>query len=45
MTFGLDGDEVADKGVWMSIWVDDVDAIHQHWCASRRARLQNQPGD
>jgi catechol 2,3-dioxygenase-like lactoylglutathione lyase family enzyme len=20
----------ADKGVWMSIWVDDVDAIHQH---------------
>src|SRR3954451_2415848 len=20
----------ADKGVWMSIWVEDVDAIHQH---------------
>jgi catechol 2,3-dioxygenase-like lactoylglutathione lyase family enzyme len=22
--------EAADKGVWISIWVDDVDAIHQH---------------
>src|ERR1051325_7153309 len=22
--------ESADKGVWMSIWVDDVDAIHEH---------------
>jgi len=30
MTFGPDGDETADKGVWMSIWVDDVDAIHRH---------------
>ena len=30
MTFGPDGDEVADKGVWMSIWVDDVDSIYQH---------------
>ena len=25
--------EVADKGVWMSIWVDDVDAIHAHCLA------------
>jgi len=30
MTFGPDGDETADKGVWMSIWVDDVDAVHEH---------------
>ena len=29
-TFGPDGDEIGDKGAWMSIWVDDVDAIHQH---------------
>jgi catechol 2,3-dioxygenase-like lactoylglutathione lyase family enzyme len=29
MTFGPDGDETGDKGVWMSIWVDDVDAIHR----------------
>ncbi|MBA3342409.1 MAG: bleomycin resistance family protein [Gemmatimonadaceae bacterium] len=29
MTFGPDGDETADKGVWMSIWVDDVDAVYK----------------
>lgn len=29
MTFGPDGDESGDKGVWMSIWVDDVDSIYQ----------------
>jgi hypothetical protein len=29
MTFGPDGDQTADKGVWMSIWVDDVDAVHR----------------
>ena len=28
-TFGQDGDDAADKGVWMSIWVDDVDAVHR----------------
>jgi catechol 2,3-dioxygenase-like lactoylglutathione lyase family enzyme len=28
-TFGPDGDETSDRGVWMSIWVDDVDAIHE----------------
>jgi catechol 2,3-dioxygenase-like lactoylglutathione lyase family enzyme len=28
-TFGPDGDETADKGVWMSVWVDDVDAVHR----------------
>jgi catechol 2,3-dioxygenase-like lactoylglutathione lyase family enzyme len=29
MTFGPDGDQTADKGVWMSIWVEDVDAVHR----------------
>jgi catechol 2,3-dioxygenase-like lactoylglutathione lyase family enzyme len=29
-TFGNAGEEQADKGVWMSLWVDDVDAVHQH---------------
>ena len=28
-TFGADGDETADKGVWMSVWVEDVDAVHR----------------
>ena len=29
MTFGPQGDETADKGAWMSIWVDDIDAVHR----------------
>ena len=32
-TFGPEGDECGDKGVWMSIWVDDVDAIYRHCLA------------
>ena len=27
------GGRGADQGVWMSIWVDDVDAIHRHCLA------------
>jgi catechol 2,3-dioxygenase-like lactoylglutathione lyase family enzyme len=30
MTGGPGGSDAAEKGVWMSIWVDDVDAIHKH---------------
>ena len=30
MTFGLEGDQSADKGVWISVWVDDVDAEYRH---------------
>ena len=33
-TFGPDDDSAADKGVWMSVWVDDVDALHQHCLAA-----------
>jgi catechol 2,3-dioxygenase-like lactoylglutathione lyase family enzyme len=29
MTFGPAGDETGDKGVWMSIWVEDVDVAHE----------------
>src|SRR5678815_1866228 len=32
-TFGPDGDDGQEKGVWMSIWVDDVDAVHEHCVA------------
>jgi len=28
-TFQKDGDEAADQGVWMSVWVEDVDAVHK----------------
>ncbi|RMD58700.1 bleomycin resistance family protein [Candidatus Parcubacteria bacterium] len=43
-TFGIDGDECADKGVWMSIWVDDVDAIHQR-CLERGIEITWPPTD
>ena len=29
MTFGPEGDECGDKGVWITLWVDDVDAVHR----------------
>lgn len=33
MTFGRDGDEVGDKGVWMMIAVEDVDTLYRHCLA------------
>jgi uncharacterized glyoxalase superfamily protein PhnB len=33
-TFQQDGDEAGDKGVWMSVWVDDVDEMHKHCVAA-----------
>ena len=33
-TFGPSGDETADKGVWMSVWVDDVDEVHKNCVAA-----------
>ncbi|HYJ92108.1 MAG TPA: bleomycin resistance family protein [Pyrinomonadaceae bacterium] len=27
-TFGEEGGQTADRGCWMSVWVDDVDAAH-----------------
>lgn len=33
LTGGPHGDQTADKGTWVSIWVDDVDAIHQRCLA------------
>jgi len=33
MTFGPDGDETSDKGVWISVWVEDVDAVHRECLA------------
>ncbi len=28
-TFGPDSNEAAEQGVWMSVWVDDADAVHR----------------
>jgi hypothetical protein len=33
-TFQVDGDENGDKGVWMSIWVENVDQVHQECVAA-----------
>jgi catechol 2,3-dioxygenase-like lactoylglutathione lyase family enzyme len=33
-TFTVDGDEDGDKGVWMSVWVEDVDAVHKECMAA-----------
>jgi len=33
-TFQQAGDEEGDKGVWMSVWVDDVDEMHKHCVAA-----------
>lgn len=43
-TFGDEGDETADKGVWMSMWVDDVDAVHRR-CVEQRFDVTFPPTD
>ena len=44
MTFGPDGDQSADQGVWMSLWVDDVDAVHRH-CVAQGLEVTWPPAD
>ncbi len=39
-----DSGEMADKGVWMSIWVDDVDAVHRH-CLEQGLEITYPPTD
>ena len=36
--------EEGDKGVWMSLWVDDVDAVHQH-CLEQGLEVTMPPTD
>ena len=43
-TFGPDDNDAADKGVWMSIWVDDVDAIHKR-CVDQGIEVTWPPTD
>jgi catechol 2,3-dioxygenase-like lactoylglutathione lyase family enzyme len=39
-----DSGECADKGVWMSVWVDDVDAVHRH-CLEQGLEVTMPPTD
>ena len=41
-TSGPGGDETSDKGVWMSIFVDDLDAVHDR-CASAGLEITYPP--
>ena len=36
------GDDSQEKGVWMSIWVDDVDATHRH-CVEQALDVTHPP--
>jgi len=41
-TFESDGTGTTDKGVWMSWWVDDVDAVHQQ-CINNEIEITYPP--
>jgi len=41
-TFTVKGDEQADKGVWMSLWVNDIDEVHKH-CVAHEIDVTFQP--
>jgi catechol 2,3-dioxygenase-like lactoylglutathione lyase family enzyme len=43
-TFGRDREQTGDKGVWMSIWVDDVDEVHRH-CVEQGLEVTWPPTD
>lgn len=43
-TFGPGSDEAAERGVWMSIWVDDVDAVHRR-CVEHQIEVTWPPTD
>jgi catechol 2,3-dioxygenase-like lactoylglutathione lyase family enzyme len=44
MTGGPEGSDDAEKGVWMSIWVDDVDVIHKR-CVTQGLEVTMPPTD
>lgn len=44
MTFGPESNEEAEKGVWMSIWVDDVDTVHDR-CLGQEIEITWPPTD
>jgi catechol 2,3-dioxygenase-like lactoylglutathione lyase family enzyme len=44
LTFGPEGNEAADHGTWMSIWVEDLDAIYRK-CVTERLDITYPPTD
>ena len=43
-TFGPEGNDAEDKGVWILVWVDDVDDIHRR-CMDRGLEVTWPPTD
>lgn len=43
-TFGPGGTDAGDKGVWMSVWVDDVDEVHRR-CLEQGIEVAFPPTD
>jgi len=43
-TFGPGSNEAGEKAVWMSIWVDDVDAVHRR-CVEQGLEVTWPPTD
>jgi catechol 2,3-dioxygenase-like lactoylglutathione lyase family enzyme len=43
-TAGPGADQRADRGAWMSIWVDDVDALHER-CLAEGLEVTHPPTD
>jgi catechol 2,3-dioxygenase-like lactoylglutathione lyase family enzyme len=43
-TAGPGADQRADKGCWVSIWVDDVDAVHER-CLAEQLDVTHPPKD
>ncbi|MEO0984589.1 MAG: bleomycin resistance family protein [Cyanobacteria bacterium J06639_14] len=43
-TFGEDSGETADKGVWMSIWVDNVDEVYRQ-CLNQGIEITWEPAN
>lgn len=44
ITFGDEEAETGDKGVWMSIWIKDVDCLYQH-CLKSGIEVTFKPED
>ena len=43
-TFGPGDEETGDRGVWATVWVDDVDAIHER-CVAQGLEVTWPPSD
>ena len=44
VTFGVQGEQSADKGVWMTIWVKDVESVHKQ-CLDQELEVTWPPTD